>query len=281
MQSCSYLKSYKVQEIVFSSIRSNIAYFKKPKIIKRLLTKNEMLKIKDVNSCSSVVKNKIGIAADSLIDDPIVFPHGFITWKYNTIYVTFRGVDNYEDLKYAIDIRTTKWNNTDAYIHNGFDKLFSKMREMISKDISIITDKYPIERLIFAGHSGGGALAMLSSMHYYDLYPDLHITCHTFGSPVVGDKLFVKLFTSKVDEYSRVEYIEDIVPFLPYNKQFVHIPNGIVLTKNGTYSCSTSLTKKCIELVNHIPDVFTHHACEHYLTCLSKLTAQLSIEEKP
>ena len=98
----------------------------------------------------------------------------------------------------------------------------------------------------------------------------MYTTCHTFGSPITGNDAFVDWFRVVVDECSRIEIEDDIVPLVPINKNFQHIPNGIFLGKNGNIQCgpihtnaNINILAKCI--MSKYDDIMYNHSCEQYV----------------
>jgi hypothetical protein len=92
-------------------------------------------------------------------------------------------------------------------------------------DINKVMDatKYTEPTLIVTGASLGGANASLAAVHYGMLYPDLHIKCITFGSPRVGNSVFVKYFANLVEHSERYVNQEDPVPNVPSMFWFEHV----------------------------------------------------------
>jgi hypothetical protein len=237
-------------------------------------------------NCNIDIRSKIEKLVDDIIVDmdnqPIFYDgslnktnkrdsQGYTIWKKNTIYVTFRGTKDLNDIIDVIDIRPKKLMK-DITMHTGFAEQFFSIEPSITEDMKKIIAEYPIERIIFCGHSMGGSIATIAAAYYASLFDDIHITCHTFGSPSVGNESFVNWFKGGVDESTRLEIEEDIVPRIPINKDFKHVPNGVKLKRNGNvdnrfevqYTTYADLISKLIR-----KDDFAHitinHSCEKYI----------------
>ena len=279
---CSKLKPYKVQEIMFSSYRSSIAYNHPDKlchILKNVETpemKNEKIKNKIYNTLCQTSDNDIKI-----------YPNGFMMWKNNTIYMTFRGIVSSMDWLTATNMKEIAWdinNHPSALVHGGFLSYFTDINDTIQTDIETLLREHPIERIIFSGHSMGGALAILASTFYSSLFKNLVITCHTFGAPAIGNDDFIHLFEDNVDEFLRIEYVNDIVPKIPLNDTYLHISNGIVLNEDGYYTCCINrrpmLTyEDMCECVCFPQNIYKEHNILKYHNHLEKYIDRLAMEE--
>lgn len=293
------LKSYKVQEMVFSCLRSKVAY-ENPREIKDIFRKhgNRDIFSCKLMSCNIEIQKKIENVVDTIINDmhtPIcdeLVPkfydgsgnkekkrdaQGYMIWKSNTIYITFRGTKDICDVIDVMDIRPKKLLKN-IMIHNGFYEQFFSIEDAITKDIKEIINLFPIERIIFSGHSMGGGVAAIAAAYYASMFKMMHITCHTFGIPLIGNNEFVKWFDEGVDECIRLEIEEDIVPFIPINSTFKHIPDGVRLKRNGSVdnmydieSLSYADVIKRLIKKEEINELTINHSCEKYIERLLSL----------
>lgn len=111
-------------------------------------------------------------------------------------------------------------------LHSGIivnKKLWAEFRRY-EADITRMLDEHPDARvLVFAGHSLGGALAQIAAAFYGSMLErPYRIVCHTFGSPRVGNKMFVRWFTDAVDENIRVQNSRDPMAHRPFGALWVH-----------------------------------------------------------
>lgn len=139
----------------------------------------------------------------------------------DVILISFKGVQIqcYHDWKTLFSFAKTRYYHIDA--HTGFVHALKNISDMILNDLQEV-DKN--KRIIYTGHSLGGALATLFAFEHK---PD-EIT--TFGSPKVssGDN-FQKYF--KNVQYNRVRTKHDIVAKVPFSwpLKYEHIKDGIVM----------------------------------------------------
>lgn len=281
------LKAYKVQEMVFSCLRSKVAYENDIKL-SDIFKKNGNRDIFSCKlmSCNTDIKTRIENVVDTIIDNmdmrPIFYngftniknkrdAQGYMLWKSNTIYISFRGTSDICDIIDVVDIRPKRLMK-DIAVHNGFAEQFFSLEPKITNDIKEIISSFPIERIIFTGHSMGGSIATIAAAYYASMFTKMYITCHTFGTPATGNQSFVDWFKDGVDESTRLEIEEDLVPLIPINKQFHHIPDGVRLKENGdvdnsyevTYTTYADIISKLLRK-SDLHALTVNHSCEKYL----------------
>ena len=160
----------------------------------------------------------------------------------DTITVCFRGTESYTDILIDLKILQVKFvipgieNEDYPQVHSGFNQQFESVKQRIQLKIDElldINDKHnKNKKVIFTGHSLGGALATLSSLYFKITNPKLDISCITFGSPRVGDFKFVKLYEKYIKESHRYVNDNDPVPCIPTSWRFQHVPGLIWLNED-------------------------------------------------
>ncbi|CAJ0589453.1 unnamed protein product [Cylicocyclus nassatus] len=97
------------------------------------------------------------------------------------------------------------------YFLNGHQVMWEFLRDVL-KDPA-----YEGYKLIFTGHSLGGALAVLAAARTVKegYRPGNEITIYTFGEPRVGDLRFAESFDQIIPDSYRVVFRRDCVPHLP------------------------------------------------------------------
>lgn len=117
------------------------------------------------------------------------------------IVVSFRGTDSLLDG--LMDIRYAKTDFPEGgRVHSGF----LAARRVVWGDLLSVLDDFPSSPLSFAGHSLGGALAILSAASFP------RAAAVTFGAPRVGNAEFAALLAGRITRY---ENRCDLVTFVP------------------------------------------------------------------
>lgn len=184
--------------------------------------------------------------------------------RFLTLYVVFRGTESKKDMLANLELLTEKFSEVgarageeysvsaprkeegEARVHSGFLDQFRALEPHITEYLS--KNRASCSRVVFAGHSLGGALATIATLYYASrsfrsTTPSLPpIYCHTFGSPRVGDDAFCAAFERYVTDYRetpnsscfappengmvrhwRVYDYEDPVPMVPISCRFSHV----------------------------------------------------------
>ncbi len=92
-------------------------------------------------------------------------------------------------------------------VHSGFLEAFTQISERLD---DVVRARRPQQKIWLAGHSLGGALAMLAASHLADVPIE---GLYTYGCPRVGDAKFVTTLPACV--HRRFVHRDDFVPRLP------------------------------------------------------------------
>lgn len=151
--------------------------------------------------------------------------------KDDGIYVYFAGSSSKENWKTNINILgdtvPNAWGCNSAKpmrTHKGFTQAFESVSGQMMKALEAELTARPTQKLVFCGHSLGGALATMAAMYTACKLPELKqfISVVTFGAPQVGDGNFVQYFDATIPHSVRVVNPIDPVPRL-LNIQLVHV----------------------------------------------------------
>lgn len=132
------------------------------------------------------------------------------TLDNNTIIFTFRSTDSKKNIKQDLNAIPILMDD-DICIHSGFFKYYKSMEDHLVKEIN----EFRGDTVIFNGHSLGGAASVLAGYYMADKISDKHLKVITFGSPRVGNKLFVEEFEKKVTTFYRIANARDPICYLP------------------------------------------------------------------
>ena len=146
----------------------------------------------------------------------------------NMLVIAFRGTESFRDVisDLNIDLVPLHLKNITRTpsVHKGFYDQFNSIKAKLTLDINKYMNDTTIKepKIIVTGHSLGGALATIAACKYsYDY--EFPIKCVTFGSPRVGNSLFVEYFNNKVDLSLRYVNDNDPIPLVPLPIRFRHV----------------------------------------------------------
>ena len=149
-----------------------------------------------------------------------------------TIFIIFRGSEKKEDWKSNFDDVLTKekpswtwqfWKNKEHERfhvegqHRGFARSWGVVRNQIEDWIGTIesVSEQHKKRVIFSGHSLGGALAIIGAYEFQKFHDDREVAAVvTFGAPMVGNTIFANNYKQANLEERTIRLVSDgdIVP---------------------------------------------------------------------
>jgi len=157
----------------------------------------------------------------------------------DSIVVSFRGTETLvnwiENLKFAKTDR--EMSCPGCKVHSGFLDSWTPVEHRVVEEVRRLQGIYSDARLYIAGHSLGGALAMLAA---YVLEYDHGMSIdgvYTFGAPRVGNQAFAEFYNSKSATHVtwRVTHHRDPVPHLPLKLMgFDHAATEVFYDKYST-----------------------------------------------
>jgi predicted lipase len=127
----------------------------------------------------------------------------------DTILIAFRGTKTITDWSYDADVKAVPIDPSilpsrpDIKVHNGFQKLYMAMRNLIN--VAVVNTRP--SNIIITGHSLGSSLATLTAFDLALQGYKIHST-YLFASPRVGNPAFVDTFNQFLQKSSGM-------PFLP------------------------------------------------------------------
>jgi len=195
-----------------------------------------------------------------------------LMWFFDTekdgVYLVFRGtqmksVANWiENLHVSQDLYICLFSERCCHhckIHTGFLNMLEWIEDKLHA--SDYWKKFIDEnkKINIIGHSLGGALATIVSVHYLNTYehwnPD-NVHVYTFGSPRVGNLNFSMYFDKNIKNKYRVVNRYDIIPHLPPNIKFLdHFPEYIHV--GNEYWINNNFIKLCTNTSNEYNEDFS------------------------
>lgn len=133
---------------------------------------------------------------------------GFALITEEAIHLIFCGTDSLRDWQTNLKLRL-EWQ-ADAYVHSGFWKGIERIWPVIDS----VCERFPSRPIHLAGHSLGGALAIVATQRLR--YEGRTVAgVHTFGQPLVGAGELQEALRDLESSIFRVVNEKDPVPLLP------------------------------------------------------------------
>ncbi|MCV9885644.1 lipase family protein [Metabacillus halosaccharovorans] len=195
------------------------------------------------------------------VEEPKEEIFGFIAESQDKIIVVFRGTRTFEDNESDQDLYQVQYPyvKNAGKTHRGFTCIYQSTRNQLISELS----KLPTTKKLFiAGHSLGGALAVLAAFDFAVNTRFKHPFVYTYGSPRVGDPYFASQFNKTVRNSFRIVNIHDIIPTLPDK---VYPPP---FTKNGLFYRHVEMKVPLSFQLNSLP--VRNHEIVCYFNFLSK-----------
>lgn len=170
----------------------------------------------------------LGFAFLQHVTDEATGADAMIFTNDKELVVAFRGTQrNYKDiltdLNFSLVDSVSPIPGERFRVHRGFMAQWRGIRAEIRDTVS-----WRYRRVVFTGHSLGGALAELASVELGIYAP----VCVTFGAPRVGDKSFTRVAKARNVTRRRYVFGADIVPIVPLMAMgFRHVARPIYLTR--------------------------------------------------
>lgn len=134
----------------------------------------------------------------------------------DTLYLFFEGSAGKNDWKNNLDFPAKAYKRmgkTIWFAHRGFLKVWKEIEPMLAADIADPS----FEKIVIAGYSHGGALAMLCHEYVWYHRPDLRgkIESYGFGAPRVFWGVKTAKLKARWNGYTVVRNLNDLVTRLP------------------------------------------------------------------
>lgn len=149
---------------------------------------------------------------------------GFIAINNHVVIVTYRGTEVTDIRDWESDLSFLYTSSEHGRVHSGFKRALD---EVWSDIVDIITPHLEGRKLIFCGHSLGGALASLSAARVGN-----NTVVYTYGCPRTGNSKFAK-YTGNNIVHHRFVHDLDLVPQVPLWPMFKHYGHMVLIDEQG------------------------------------------------
>ena len=156
----------------------------------------------------------------------------------DTLYIFFEGSNGKNDWKNNLDFPSKAYKRmgkTIWFAHRGFLRTWKELEPFLAKEIA--DDN--VHKIVIAGYSHGGALAMLCHEYVWYHRPDLraHMEGYGFGAP----RVFWGAPTAKLKirwrKFTVIRNIDDFITYLPPAfLGFCHVGSILKIGERGKYS---------------------------------------------
>lgn len=216
---------------------------------------DEYIAIKSVNLTQCTYCNNFDIADYVVENFGSLAIQGFDS-ETQTIFTAFRGSSNIYNWIEDIHVEHIyPYKNESLSVETGFYKSYCYIKKMLFENLYILSKQYNTSDLLITGHSLGAAMSTLFAYDIIIYNAPFNIKhMYNFGSPRVGNTLFINDFNDNINNAYRVVHNNDIVASLPPKMfGYSHIKQGICYNENNTdyqicnddiscymYNCSTN-----------------------------------------
>ncbi|SDW71795.1 lipase family protein [Paenibacillus sp. PDC88] len=146
-------------------------------------------------------------------------------------------------------------------VEEGFARMYRSLKVCCTatNKIQMLTayiEDMNASHLTVAGHSLGGALAKLTA--FAAAFYNIDTEVYTYGSPMVGDRVFTETYEQAVPRTFRIYNVPDIVPKLPSCELgYVHPESGFQVDSLNNPAIGRGITE--------------YHKLDTYLSCIAQM----------
>lgn len=177
--------------------------------------------------CLKISYEKIGVSANYAVER-----------KGNELYLYFEDSDGKTDWKNNLDFPAKAYKRmgkTVWFAHRGFLKVWKEIEPALAEEIAA----EHVKKIVIAGYSHGGALAMLCHEYAWYHRPDLReqIEGYGFGAPRVFWGVKTKSLKARWSRFTVVKNINDLVTRLPPAALgYSHVGTLVKIGERGKYT---------------------------------------------
>jgi len=189
--------------------------------------------------------------------------YGCVYVTGDSLYVVIAGSDDKDDwLTNLQAINRKDWYGISA--HKGFVAAAGRLESMMLE----VIQQYPYHNLVFAGHSRGGAIALLLAIAAEQHHEHRRSRTITFGQPRVSRERQIRL-AYRFGEYVRVVNCSDAVTRYP-NLGYSHAGTEFYITKAGGYLIDPGSISRFFDRALTLFDRARDHSINEYVKELER-----------
>ncbi|KAI8320372.1 alpha/beta-hydrolase [Martensiomyces pterosporus] len=202
--------------------------------------------LKDKWDCapSCQIPETLGTAVDYTWHNAAPISVGYIGHNPLTqiIVVSFRGTRDTDDWVQDSEFALDSWpaQIPDSMVHHGFLTSYQAVSSKVVQRVKKLAKEYPDYKIVFTGHSLGGAVTVLCAVDVLFQEPDLkrRIHIYTYGMPRIGNDAWADGVDSLGLSIYRIVYENDIVPHIPFQwLGYKHFAQEVWVHDNRTIFC--------------------------------------------
>lgn len=201
--------------------------------------------------------------------------------KGNTLYIAWCGTDDIQDQWDDLNMQQMRLELDGAVVgsvHCGFYSYYSHLHDEVVEAVRTFFEHHNGQHasVVFTGHSLGSCVAF-AALECKMKFPSVQIEYISFGSPRLGDQVFVSSLEKTLDKCVRVYNGNDMVTKLPAGFGYKHIEKETICIAKRTltfndiirrifpYSCSKPNADAPKE------DLFKEHYINAYIVILMNM----------
>ena len=271
---------------------------------------NEFSVLENCRTCPSLIQGDLTAEKDILQNDCQAYACRY----QDSLAIVFRGTESFRDvltdlnmIRVSMDLPNVA-DNDRPKVHWGFLRQFRCVEKEVSEEIEKFIEKSDgdgdggdgdggdgnggdgngddgnggvrggdSKHVVFSGHSLGGALATLAAVQFSKQYPNIIVSCVTFGSPRVGNSLFASMFDKCCSGSYRFVNEDDPVPMGPTPIRFTHVKGGrwidddVLLHQKPWMRSLTFFKNLFLSVFGVTHNPLSDHGCASYLNFISSM----------
>ncbi|KAJ2357152.1 hypothetical protein GGF43_001634 [Coemansia sp. RSA 2618] len=158
------------------------------------------------------------------------------------IVVAFRGSADANDWIQDSEFSFDPWpaHVPGSMVHHGFLSAYQSVAHNVTGVIARLAAQYPSYKLVFTGHSLGGAESAICAVDMLARNPQLkkRTYIYTYGMPRVGNDVWAGAVEALGVPTYRVVYENDLVPHIPFAwLGYMHCGQEVWIHHNRTVFC--------------------------------------------